>query len=254
MKVEEARFRSFDETELKGYLFTPDVGSPPHPTVCLCHGIPVSPRQPGDRGYAEVAERLCSVGVAAMTFNFRGTGESGGEFDLMAWPADLEAAIDYLYNHPTVDKERLGVAGFSGGAVAALYAASVDPRIKAIALCACPGDTSKIPLTALEETIRMARESGSLRGVEVPNSALKLKRDFEALNPVKFIRRVHPRPLLILHGSADELIAVEEARRLYEEALEPKQLIIVEGAPHKLRLHQGAMEALASWFKELWLK
>lgn len=254
MKVEEASFRSFDEVELRGYFYAPDMGSPPYPTVCLCHGIPVSKRQPGDRGYAEVAELFCSVGIASFTFNFRGTGESGGSFDLMAWPADLEAALDYLYNRGDVDRSRLGLAGFSGGALAALYVAYRDPRVKALALCACPGDTSRITRREVEETIRMARESGSLRGVEGADAISKLEADLRALNPLRYVKGVHPRPLLILHGSADELIPVSEAYRLFEEALEPKELIVVEGAPHKLRLHRGAMERLVEWFRRLWLK
>ncbi len=254
MRSEKVGFRSFDETELRGELFIPQVGSKPYPAVCLCHGIPVSPRQPGDRGYAELAELFCENGIAALTFNFRGTGESEGDFDLLAWPADLEAAIDYLYNHTLLDKERLGVAGFSGGALAALYVASRDPRVRALALCSMPGDTSRISLSALQETIKLARASGSLRGIDAPGTAEKLKKDFDLLNPKRIIKQVSPRPLLILHGSADELIDPKEAEEIFAEAPEPKQLIIVEGAPHKIRLHREAMEKLVSWFKTLWLK
>ncbi|RLF17770.1 MAG: hypothetical protein DRN06_03130, partial [Thermoprotei archaeon] len=179
---------------------------------------------------------------------------SEGDFDLLAWPADLEAAIDYLYNHTLLDKERLGVAGFSGGALAALYVASRDPRVRALALCSMPGDTSRISLSALQETIKLARASGSLRGIDAPGTAEKLKKDFDLLNPKRVIKQVSPRPLLILHGSADELIDPKEAEEIFAEAPEPKQLIIVEGAPHKIRLHREAMEKLVSWFKTLWLK
>src|SRR3712207_7622089 len=41
-----------------------------------------------------------------------------------------------------------------------------------------------------------------------------------------------PRPLLIVHGTADALIPVEHARRLYEVAGEPKELWLVDGAAH----------------------
>ncbi|MEM4699722.1 MAG: alpha/beta fold hydrolase [Candidatus Nezhaarchaeales archaeon] len=245
-----ASFRSFDETELRGHLFLPGEGR--FPTVCLCHGIPVSPREPGDRGYADVAEAFCRRGVAALHFNFRGVGLSGGEFDLLAWPADLEAAIDFLYNHESVDRSRLGVAGFSGGALAALYVASRDPRVKALALCATPADTSKITLERAEETVAMARRSGSLRGVDRPGAALKLKRDFEALNPLSLISSVAC-PVLILHGEADELIPPSQAEELYRLARGPKRLRIVKGAGHKLRLYAEAVEELVKWFCELWL-
>lgn len=247
-------FRSFDETELRGEFFIPQVGSKPYPTVCLCHGIPIKPRAPGDRGYAEVAELFCELGMAALTFNFRGTGESEGEFDLLAWTADMEAGIDYLYNDPLVDKARLGVAGFSGGALVSLYVASRDLRIKALALCSIPGDTSRIPPSAMEESIKQARASGSLRGVERAEAIENLKKAFELLNPRNYIGKISPRPLLILHGSLDELFSLKEVEEVFHEALEPKELVVIEGAPHKIRLHREAMERLASWFKRLWLR
>ncbi|MCX8205247.1 MAG: alpha/beta fold hydrolase [Candidatus Nezhaarchaeota archaeon] len=249
LKVLSVDFRSFDETKLRGYLFLPGEGK--FPAVCLCHGIPIAPREPGDRGYAEVAERFSRRGIAALTFNFRGVGVSEGEFDLFAWPADLEAAIDYLYNHKSVDTSRLGVAGFSGGALVALYVASRDARVKALALCATPADTSRVTVERAEEVVDMARKSGSLRGIDRPGAALKLKRDFEALNPLSLISSISC-PVLVLHGEADELIPPSQAEELYRRAKEPKRLRIIKGAAHKLRLYPEAMEELVKWFYELW--
>ena len=39
-------------------------------------------------------------------------------------------------------------------------------------------------------------------------------------------------PLLIIHGSLDKDVPVDNARRLYEEANEPKQLEIIHGGSH----------------------
>jgi dipeptidyl aminopeptidase/acylaminoacyl peptidase len=250
-KVVEVGFRSFDEVELRGKLYLPSGVEGRAPAVCICHGIPVAPRQPDDRGYAELAEMFCGEGLAAFTFSFRGTGLSGGEFDLSAWPADLEAALDYLYNHEALDRGRLGVAGFSGGALAALYVAVRDPRVKALALCAAPADTSRMSLRDAEAVVAKAREAGSLRGIDKPNAAEKLKRDSALLNPINLIASLSC-PLLILHGGSDELVDPRQAEELYRRAREPKRLEIVEGAPHQLRLHRGAMERLVAWFKELW--
>jgi len=251
LKVVEVGFRSFDEVELRGRLYLPSGVEGRAPSVCVCHGIPVAPRRPDDRGYAELAEMFCSEGFVAFTFSFRGTGLSGGDFDLSAWPADLEAALDYLYNHEAVDRGRLGVAGFSGGALAALYVATRDPRVKALALCATPADTSRISLKDAEAVVARAREAGSLRGVDRPDAAAKLKKGFDLLNPMNLIGSLGC-PLLILHGGSDELVDPRQAEELYRRAREPKRLEIVEGATHQLRLHRGAMERLVAWFKELW--
>ena len=45
------------------------------------------------------------------------------------------------------------------------------------------------------------------------------------------IKDVHA-PLLIIHGTADQVIPVEEGKRLFASANEPKSLVIVEGAEH----------------------
>jgi fermentation-respiration switch protein FrsA (DUF1100 family) len=71
-----------------------------------------------------------------------------------------------------------------------------------------------------------------------------------SFNPEEKIAGVAPTPLLIVHGDADDVVPVEEARHLYDAASEPKELHIVEGGGHKLRLNREAMEKSASWIIE----
>jgi hypothetical protein len=39
-------------------------------------------------------------------------------------------------------------------------------------------------------------------------------------------------PVLVVHGDRDEVIPVEQGRRLFDAAPEPKRLLLVEGAHH----------------------
>src|SRR3972149_3531049 len=125
---------------LVGQLFLPDFKEK-YPLVCLCHGIPSGelPR-PDDGGYPELAEKLCRGGLAVYWFNFRGTGDSGGNIDLAGWTRDLQAVIDYLWGRDNFDKSRLSLAGFSAGAAVAIYVASKDPRVAGVVTCACPAE------------------------------------------------------------------------------------------------------------------
>ena len=52
--------------------------------------------------------------------------------------------------------------------------------------------------------------------------------------PRQVIARVAPRPLLIIHGDADQLIPLAQARQLFAAARAPKELEIVSGAGHCL--------------------
>ena len=84
-----------DGIKLAGQLYLPSAtDEAPYPTVCVCHGIPSGkPPDPNDGGYPALAERICREGLAAFIFNFRGTGASGGNLDMLGWTRDLEAAI-----------------------------------------------------------------------------------------------------------------------------------------------------------------
>ena len=59
-----------------------------------------------------------------------------------------------------------------------------------------------------------------------------------------------PIPLLLVHGDEDETVPVEAAHRLYEAASPPRELYIVKGGGHKLRLNAEAMEVAVGWMEE----
>ena len=48
---------------------------------------------------------------------------------------DLARSLDVLADHPLVDPDRMGMAGFSYGATATLFLAAWDPRVSAAVVC-----------------------------------------------------------------------------------------------------------------------
>ena len=60
---------------------------------------------------------------------------------------------------------------------------------------------------------------------------------------------IAPRPLLLVHGSQDETVEVSHAHKLYDRAGKPKQIIIVEGAGHRLRQDDRAVAIVIDWLK-----
>ncbi|MBI4581131.1 MAG: alpha/beta hydrolase, partial [Planctomycetes bacterium] len=63
-----------------------------------------------------------------------------------------------------------------------------------------------------------------------------------AYDPIDHVGRIAPRPLLIIHGTADEIVPVEMARRLHAAAGDPKELWLVDGADHYDPLRENADE------------
>ena len=90
MEVREVHLKA-DGLNLVGELYVPS-GNQIHPALCICHGIPATPPDPTDRGYALLAQRFCHAGFTTLIFNFRGTGRSEGNLDILGWSRDLRAS------------------------------------------------------------------------------------------------------------------------------------------------------------------
>lgn len=240
-----------DGLNIVGQLYLPP-GDMPYPTVCVCHGIPAKVPDPNDRGYALLAEQICSNGFAVLIFNFRGARASGGNLDILGWTRDLKAMVDYLSALPEVDSSRFYLLGFSGGAAVSVCVAAQDGRVSAVVACACPAEFTFF--TEVEEPqslIDHFRSIGTIRDDDFPASVREWLNGFKLVKPINYVAQISPRPLLLVHGSKDETVEVSHARRLYARAGEPKQLVIVEGAGHRLRQNDEAMAVVISWLKSL---
>jgi fermentation-respiration switch protein FrsA (DUF1100 family) len=237
-----------DGIAIVGQLYLPG-SKHQYPAGCICHVIPSgAPPEPGDGGYPLLAEKICGDGFAVLIFNFRGTGDSGGNLDILGWTRDLKAVIDYLWNLDAVDESHLSLIGFSAGAAVSLYVASRDERVSGVAACACPAEfTLFTKANEPQSVVDSFRDRGVFQDADFPPSAEEWLDGFRRVSPVKDVAGIAPRPLLLVHGSQDELVPVSHVRRLYEVAGEPKQLIIIDGAGHRLRQEDRATEAVRDW-------
>ncbi len=108
-------------------------GAGPHPTLVLCHGWP------GNEKNLDLAQAVRRAGWNAVTFNYRGSWGSPGQFHFAQNPEDAAAVLAYLRvpGNATklgIDPRRIALAGHSmGGWVTALVAAK-DPQLIGAAL------------------------------------------------------------------------------------------------------------------------
>lgn len=113
--------------QLSAKLVLPD-GPGPHPAVVLVHG---SGREPATRDYWQ-PYLFASQDIAALVFDKRGTGDSGGRFT-MHFPTlaeDVVAAARWVREHREVDGDRVGLAGYSQGGWVAPLAAAQDSGLR----------------------------------------------------------------------------------------------------------------------------
>ena len=238
-----------DGLRLAGELYSP-ASAAKLPAVCICHGIPAVPFDPGERGYAVLAQRVAAEGFITLIFNFRGAGLSEGNFDMPGWTRDLVHALTFMQGLEVVDNSKTFLLGFSGGAAASLYVAATDRRVAGVVSCASPADFEAIlEGSRLEERLSEWRQIGIVRDPEFPADFAAWAAGFREVAPVSLVRRIAPRPLLLIHGDADEVVPVSHAHALFDAAGDPKQLAVIEGGAHRLRVDEHAMSVALEWLR-----
>jgi uncharacterized protein len=117
-----------------GYLFAPEPRAGTGeclPVVILAHGFSGTM----DR-LVPHAERFAADGIAALVFDYRGFGESGGQprqvVDLPSQHQDLRAAIAWARGREDLDPDRVALWGNSLGGAHVISVAADDPRIVAV--------------------------------------------------------------------------------------------------------------------------
>ena len=123
------------DLSLEGVLHVPE--STPAAAVAVCHPHPQYGGDMENNVVMAVCRSLVSQGFAALRFNFRGVGASEGAFDQgQGERNDVRAALAHLASLPDVDGERLGLVGYSFGAMVAAEVADSD--LRALALVSPP--------------------------------------------------------------------------------------------------------------------
>ncbi|WP_235927744.1 alpha/beta hydrolase family protein, partial [Sandarakinorhabdus rubra] len=121
--------------EINGVAYTA-AGPGPHPTIVICHGWP------GNEKNLDLAQALRRAGWNAITFNYRGSWGSPGNFRFAQNPDDARAVLAHLRRPDVaaklgIDTSRIVLAGHSmGGWVTALVAAEDQGLAGAILISA----------------------------------------------------------------------------------------------------------------------
>src|SRR6185503_21304275 len=120
---------------INGVVYQPS-GAGPHPTIVLCHGLP------GNEKNLDLAQALRRAGWNAVTFNYRGSWGSPGNFRFAQNLEDARAVLAFLRDPANVaslgvDTRRIVLLGHSmGGWVVAHTAAQDHALLGAILISA----------------------------------------------------------------------------------------------------------------------
>ena len=102
---------------LEGVMASPHgvIGS--LPAVVVCHPHPMFGGNMDNGVVLGICQSLVREGFVTFRFNFRGVGKSEGDFtDGAKEPEDVKAAMGLLRAWPGVNRQKVGLAGYSFGA------------------------------------------------------------------------------------------------------------------------------------------
>jgi len=215
-------------------------------TVILLHGYGGNQDE-----MLPVASTLHEAGYSVFTYDQRGCGRSTGEVTFGAREQDdLESVVDYLVTREDVNEERLGALGFSMGGATALLAAARDPRIKAVVADSSWSEAKNWLRPSVKASFLHPRDRFSSLSLKL--AELRGGFDLDDLRPVEVMAKLSPRPVLLVHAGADQVVPAAEGERNFEAARKPKELVLVAGAAHGDTIEPGGTttrERIAEFFE-----
>ena len=203
LSVEDAWIDTHDAVRIHGWFVE---AAQPRAVVLLAHG------NSGNVSYCDdLLRHLRDLNVSALAFDYRGYGQSAGKPDEAGVLADARAARRWL-------AERAGVS--EGDIV--LFGESLGGGVQ-VDLAAHDGARGLILLSTFSSLVDVAAEH-----YRWPPVRQFMRTRMDSAGKIgKYLA-----PLLQIHGTDDQVIPLDLAKRLFAAANEPKRLVIVPGGDH----------------------
>jgi uncharacterized protein len=224
------RFRldydSIHDQRVPAIIAIPKRFAAPYPVVILVHGSGGSKNADYIR---DISMTLTHNGYATLSIDTQYHGDRkrpgrNGEIHMPdsftmrdAWVqsvVDLRRAVDYLETRDDIDHARIGYLGFSQGGMLGAVLGGLEPRISAF----CLG----VPGGGLMEIVKHIDQYPVLKAhwpVKLTPEVLKIIESVtDVTDPIYFVGRINPRPLLILVATDDEIIPPSASEALIKAA------------------------------------
>jgi putative redox protein len=230
------------ETKLNAVIHQADKNT--NKILIISHGFRGS--KDGSGKAVMLAEQAAAIGFSVVRYDFTPCQTLSSQVE------ELTSVIHYCRQHSSAE---IVLLGRSMGGSASLLCAAADDAIKGIALWATPCNLSETFRLALGKDYELL-ENGEQLLLDDNYGRLELKPEFiydfakyDLMNSMQIIsnRKV---PVLIIHGTNDELVPLKQAKQLFEIACQPKMYVQIDGGDHQFNQHGAvASSAVINWLK-----
>ncbi|MBN1783043.1 alpha/beta hydrolase [bacterium] len=227
--IQEVAFQSGPYT-LYGIWVASD-GGRPGLTLLYCHG-----NKHGIDEYWDRIQVLHELGTNIFIFDYRGYGKSGGESTEKGLYEDGRAALELLRDEFGIRQDSLIIYGYSLGNVVSIDLAA--------------GQITPLCLFAESPFASATSLAQGSTGLDIPHRWLT-KGEYNNADRIKKIQS----PFCLLHGTDDDFVRWKDnGRVVFDNAPEPKNLVLVPGADHtnvwETMGEEAYLKAIGSWIGE----
>ncbi|WP_405564708.1 alpha/beta fold hydrolase [Polaribacter sp. Asnod6-C07] len=182
-----------------------------------------------------ISRSLSNNGFGVLRFDFTGLGRSEGEFAESHFSANVEDLLDvnnYLvenYQAPAL------LVGHSLGGAAVIVAASQLNNIKAIATIGAPANVNHVT-HLFSHSLNDIAKKGEVE-VQIGGRPFKINQDFVkdfSKTDLPKITKELRKPILVMHAPFDKIVGIENAEKIYLNAMHPKSFMSLDDADHLL--------------------
>lgn len=245
------KFKSFDGLELSGWLYKPDTGNEPYPTVISYHGGPEGQSRPY---FSYSFQALISQGIAVFAPNVRGSSGFGKRFVNLDNGAlringvkDIESCYNYIVSSEFSDSEKVGIMGGSYGGYMVMAGITEYPDMFAAA--------ANLFGVVNFQTFFQNTEPwmAAISKVEYgdPDIEGEMLKDLSPIHKVDVIKT----PTIVLHGANDTNVPVVEAKQVVENLEKrniPVEYVLFPDEGHGWRKTANKVTStisIVNWFK-----
>jgi uncharacterized protein len=221
-------FKGYNNTRMAALMLLPD--EDPRGLIVVLHGLTDQ-----KEGMITIAEAFADAGYIAVVPDLRAHGSSGGRYTSMGFREkwDMVALLDYLESQGC-DVSHTGVLGGSLGAAVALQWAGIDSRVKAVVAVA-----SFAELSSEMQFFYKVHHVSPLQAFLVEASAQREGRfKIDDVSPLAAVKKIDT-PILLAHGRQDDIVPIDESRRLFHAARGPVALQEVNAKHMNIREKLG---------------
>lgn len=217
-------FRTDDGLTIHGWYLRHDAA---RGALVIGHGFGM-----GRAALLDLARGLHARGYAVLLFDFRAHGASEGQRSTIgyreAW--EVAAAARFLHARPELTGRPIGTVGISMGAVATILAAAREPLIAAVVADSAYATLSEIATGGLRLLYHLP--AFPFAPLIVRFGEVLTRARIGAASALAAIGSIAPRPLLLIHGEADRLIPIANARALHAAAGDSAELWALPDVGH----------------------